>query len=52
MGAPPEREASELGKAIDRLKNVLVRRARSMIGQATIENEVEDWNNARSGRPI
>jgi hypothetical protein len=31
---------------------VLVRRAQSRIDQATIENEVEDWDNARSqGQP-
>ena len=30
---------------------MLVRRAQSRINQATLENEVEDWDNARSGRP-
>ena len=33
-------------------KNVLVRRAQSRIDQAILENEVEDWGNARSGTPI
>ena len=33
-------------------RNVLVRRAQSRINQATLENEVEDWDNARSGRSI
>ena len=31
--------------------NVLVRRAQSRIDQATLENEVEDWDNARSEGP-
>ena len=29
----------------------IIRRAQSRIDQATLENEVADWDNARSGRP-
>jgi len=32
-------------------KNVLVRRAHSRINQATLEKEVRDWEDTRSGRP-
>ena len=32
-------------------KNVLVRRAQSRINQATLENEMGNWDTARSGRP-
>ena len=30
-------------------QNVLIRRAQSRIDQATLENEVEDWDNTRNG---
>ena len=30
----------------------IVRRAQSRINQATFENEAEDWDNTRSGKPI
>ena len=33
-------------------KNVLVRRAQSRIGQAALENEMREWEDARSGRSI
>ena len=33
-------------------KNVLVRRAQSRIDQATLENEMGNWEDARSGRSI
>jgi hypothetical protein len=33
-------------------KNVLVRRAQSRIDQATLENEMKNWEDARSGRSI
>jgi hypothetical protein len=33
-------------------KNVLVRRAQSRIDQATLENEMRNWEDARSGRSI
>jgi hypothetical protein len=33
-------------------KNVLVRRAQSRINQATLENEMGNWESARSGRSI
>jgi hypothetical protein len=33
-------------------KNVLVRRAQSRINQATLESEVRDWDDARSGSSI
>ena len=64
INQPPSLEiASELGKKRGAARcpscsrnahdqNVLVRRAHSRIDQATLENEVEDWNNVRSGRPI
>ena len=33
-------------------RNVLVRRAHSRINQATLENEMGNWKEARSGRSI
>ncbi len=33
-------------------RNVLVRRAQSRINQATLENEMGNWDNARSGRSV
>ncbi len=33
-------------------QNVLVRRAQSRIDQATLENEMRKWEDARSGRSI
>jgi hypothetical protein len=33
-------------------QNVLVRRAQSRINQATLENEMGDWKDARSGKSL
>ena len=42
-----ESETSKLGRSM-----YIVRRAQSRIDQATLENEMKNWEVAHSGRPI